>query len=207
MPENGDRDWHMFSDENIALEREFKMNVLEWLNNGKPKLFKSPYEGNFIVRLLNNSLTPVKELGRMLHSFQSQAYEIAECTYENLVAYGFIKTGFPSDYVGLFKTYKLTDPSLFDSDGNVDIIEADNGGIVSFVIQDMWPGDIAYITFFDGTTEEIMIGITGSYTYVGDKKVSRIFIPQYQYEKIHRNIIGTINCYYYGARITAFDAI
>ncbi len=207
MPENGDRDWHMFSDENIALEREFKMNVLEWLNNGKPKLFKSPYEGNFIVRLLNNSLTPVKELGRMLHSFQSQAYEIAECTYENLVAYGFIKTGFPSDYVGLFKTYKLTDPSLFDSDGNVDIVEADNGGIVSFVIQDMWPGDIAYITFFDGTTEEIMIGITGSYTYVGDKKVSRIFIPQYQYEKIHRNIIGTINCYYYGARITAFDAI
>lgn len=205
--ENVLRDWHMFSDANIALEREFKMNVLEWLNNGKPKLFKSPYEGNFIVRLLNNSLTPIKELGRMLHNFQSQAYEIAECTYENLVAYGFIKTGYPSDYVGLFKTYKLTDDSLFDTNGNVDIQEADNGGIVSFVIQDMWPGDIVYVTFFDGTTEEIMIGITGSYTYVGDKKVSRIFIPQYQYEKIHRNIIGTINCYYYGARITAFDAI
>jgi len=69
MPQDGLRDWRMFSDENIALEREFKMNVLEWLNNGKPKLFKSPYEGNFIVRLLNNSLTPIKELGRMLHNF------------------------------------------------------------------------------------------------------------------------------------------
>lgn len=205
VAENTLRDWHMFSDENIALEREFKMNVLEWLNNGKPKLFKSPYEGNYIVRLMNNSLTPIKELGRMLHNFQSQAYEIAECTYENLVKYGFIKVGFPSDYVGLFRTFNFNDSANFNANGDVDI--SFDGSLVSFTIQDMWPGDIVYLTFFDNTTEEIMIGITGSYTYIGEKNVKRIVIPQYQYEKIHRNVIGTINCYYYGARITAFDAI
>ena len=59
MPENGLRDWHMFSDENILLEREFKLEVLAWLNDGHPKLFKSPYEGNYIVRLMKNQLTPV----------------------------------------------------------------------------------------------------------------------------------------------------
>jgi hypothetical protein len=36
------------------------------------------------------SLTPIKELGRMLHSFTSTAYEIAEFNYDNLVAYGFV---------------------------------------------------------------------------------------------------------------------
>lgn len=206
MPQDGLRDWRMFSDENIALEREFKMNVLEWLNNGKPKLFKSPYEGNFIVRLLNNSLTPIKELGRMLHNFQSQAYEIAECTYENLVAYGFIKVGFPTDYVGLFRTYNFTDPENFNANGDIEITFDDS--LVSFTIQDMMPGEIVYLKFNDiEKVEEIMIGITGSYTYTGDKTVKQVFIPQHQYDKIYRKIIGTINCYYYGARITAFDAI
>jgi hypothetical protein len=42
----------MFSTENIKLEREFKNAVLDWLNDGIPKLFKSPYEGNYIVRLM-----------------------------------------------------------------------------------------------------------------------------------------------------------
>ena len=44
--------------ENIRLERQFKLEVLDWLTNGEPKLFKSPNEGNYIVRLLNVSLTP-----------------------------------------------------------------------------------------------------------------------------------------------------
>jgi hypothetical protein len=43
---------------NLAQERNFKMRVYEWLTNGKPKLFRSPSEGNFIVRLMNTSMTP-----------------------------------------------------------------------------------------------------------------------------------------------------
>lgn len=70
--------------ENIMLERKFKMEVLNWLNNGEPKLFRSPSEGIFLVRLLNVSLSPVDSLGRMLHSFSATAYEIDECTPELL---------------------------------------------------------------------------------------------------------------------------
>ncbi len=75
---------------NLQLERDFKMEVLAWLTNGEPKLFKSPTEGNYIVRLMNTSLSPNDQLGRMLHTFSSTAYEIADLTYEALVQYGFV---------------------------------------------------------------------------------------------------------------------
>ena len=75
----------------VAMERKFKLEVLEWLNNGKPKLLRSPTEGNYIVRLTNVSLAPNDQLGRMLHTFNAQAYEIAECTQRNIQKY---KVGF-----------------------------------------------------------------------------------------------------------------
>lgn len=75
--------------DNFRCERQFKMDALAWLNNGKPKLFRSPAEGNFIVRLMNTSLTPNDTLGRMLHTFNTSACEIAACTFENLQSYGF----------------------------------------------------------------------------------------------------------------------
>ena len=74
---------------NIYQERLFKTEVLECLNNGKTKLFRSPTEGNFIVRLMNVSLSPNDTLGRMLHTFNCTAYEIADCTEDNLRIYGF----------------------------------------------------------------------------------------------------------------------
>jgi hypothetical protein len=77
--------------DNIQRERNFKLAVLDWLNNGEPKLFRSPGEGNYIVRLMNNSLSPNDTLGRMLHTFSSNAYEIADYNYENLSYYGFIR--------------------------------------------------------------------------------------------------------------------
>lgn len=76
---------------NIRAEREFKMQLLDWLNNGKIKLFRSPTEGNYLVRLMNVSLTPEDRLGRMLHSFQAQAYEVANLNYQNLLKYNFIQ--------------------------------------------------------------------------------------------------------------------
>ena len=63
---------------NIAAERDFKLEVLNWLNDGQPKLFRSPAEGNYIVRLMNVSLSPDDKLGRMLHTFNCNAYEISE---------------------------------------------------------------------------------------------------------------------------------
>jgi hypothetical protein len=56
---------------NLKREREFKLEVLNWLNNGQPKLFRSPTEGNYIIRLMNISLAPEDKLGRMIHTFNS----------------------------------------------------------------------------------------------------------------------------------------
>jgi hypothetical protein len=75
---------------NIAKERAFKLAVLDWLNDGKPKLFRSPTEGNYLVRLMNVSLSPNDTLGRLLHTFSATAYEIEEINYDTLLNYGMI---------------------------------------------------------------------------------------------------------------------
>jgi hypothetical protein len=70
---------------NFYQERIFKTEVLAWLTNGEPKLFRSPGEGNFIVRLMNISLSPNDTLGRMLHTFTATAYEIAKSDIDSLI--------------------------------------------------------------------------------------------------------------------------
>lgn len=69
---------HNLSSSNIRNEREFKLAVLDWLNNGEPKLFRSPTEGNYVVRLMNVTLQPNDTLGRMLHTFSATGYEVEE---------------------------------------------------------------------------------------------------------------------------------
>lgn len=76
--------------ENFEKERNFKMEALEWLTNGKPKLFRSPGEGNYIVRLMNTSLSPNDQLGRMLHTFSSTAYQIADGNFDDIKANKFL---------------------------------------------------------------------------------------------------------------------
>ena len=75
---------------NYAAERKFKLAVLEWLTNGEPKLFRSPAEGNYVVRLINTSLSPNDTLGRMLHTFSSTGYEIADNDTITLIEKGLI---------------------------------------------------------------------------------------------------------------------
>lgn len=74
---------------NITIERKFKQAVMEWLTDGKPKLFRSPTEGIYMLRIMNVSLSPQDTLGRMLHSFSATGYEIAESDIENLINTGF----------------------------------------------------------------------------------------------------------------------
>ena len=69
----------------------FKLSVLDWLNNGKVKLFKSPGEGNYLIRLMDTSMSPENALGRMLHNITSTAYECADCNYNNMIAYDIIR--------------------------------------------------------------------------------------------------------------------
>lgn len=65
----------------------FREKVLAWLQDGKPKLFKSATEGNIIVRLMNISTSPNQTLSRMIGTFNAQATEIAEATSDNYIKY------------------------------------------------------------------------------------------------------------------------
>lgn len=98
--------------ENIRAERLFKLEVMEWLTNGKPKLFKSPTEGNYLVRLLNTSLSPNTTTGRMLHSFTATAYEVGSTEFQSLLSYGLFKTPDLETSIMRFKTVFLNDIKL-----------------------------------------------------------------------------------------------
>ena len=76
---------------NITAERRFRQAVLDWLNDGQAKIFKSSTEGVYLIRLMNVSLTPEDKLGRMIYSFQATAYELDSISYDNLIKYGFEK--------------------------------------------------------------------------------------------------------------------
>ena len=144
--------------QNIASERYFKRSVLEWLNNGYPKLFRSPTEGNFIVRIMNVSLTPIDTLGRMLHSFKATAYEVGNFTIDNLNKYGIIDNKEKLSTLTRWTTINLVEKSAEYNgvDGWYSLNES--RPFQTIKIQDCLPGTIFYI---DGM--EIMIGATGSY--------------------------------------------
>jgi hypothetical protein len=78
------------SKENFAWELDFKLKVLDWLNNGKPKLYRSPAEGTYLVCLMNVSLKPEVALGRMLHSFTATAYEVGSADLQTLKKLNFL---------------------------------------------------------------------------------------------------------------------
>lgn len=70
--------------DNINKEKQFRDDVIQFLNDGKPKLFKSMTEGNQIVMLTNVSFTPNDQLGRMLYEFSATAVEIADYNFNNV---------------------------------------------------------------------------------------------------------------------------
>lgn len=72
-------------DYNVTAERIMKLEVLEWLNNGQPKLFRSPTEGNYLIRLMNVSLSPEDKLSRLIHSFSATGYEIGEPNIRGMI--------------------------------------------------------------------------------------------------------------------------
>lgn len=57
-------------------EREFREQLVAWLNDGEPKLYRSMPEGNLIVMLTDINLTPDTQLGRMLYNFSATMYEV-----------------------------------------------------------------------------------------------------------------------------------
>lgn len=147
--------------QNIQTERDFKFEVLEWLNNGEPKIFRSPGEGNYIVRLINVSMAPNDTVGRMLHTITGTAVEIADWSYAGLEEYGFIQIEDPSTKQIRWETIDLDKSGIGSSDNIL------NYRAIALRFEGMVPGDKIYIN--DGIKRngayglEVVIGATGYY--------------------------------------------
>ena len=103
-------------DENIAIERRFKIAVLDWLNDGSIKLFKSPYEGNYLVRLTNISLSPNDTTSRMIHTFSCTATEVADYSVSALKDYDLltdIEASQPVEITKIINLYQFFDENRF----------------------------------------------------------------------------------------------
>lgn len=184
---------------NIAAERWFKLTVLDWLNNGKPKLFRSPAEGNYIVRLLNTSLSPNDTVGRMLHTFTSQAYEVEKYSYDKLKEYGltqkkdFIATVPKWSTVGISDFYKRDDDdNLILDENNQPIIDTEAitgnwlkklknsaSGCSEVNLTDFVPGTMIEIKLATNPLPTyIRIGSTGNYHFVTEDIITSITYPE-----------------------------
>lgn len=84
------RDYNITKVNDIVYEKAFRDKVEKFLYDGKVKIFRSPTEGAFLIRLMDVSFTPQQVLGRRIWNFSATAYEVAELNEENLKKYGFI---------------------------------------------------------------------------------------------------------------------
>lgn len=178
--------------QNIKAERTFKMLALEWLTNGQPKIFRSPGEGNFIVRLMNCSLSPNDSTGRMLHSFNCTAYEVADYTYQELNNYGFITIDNPNVETIHWMTVNLNEM------GYGDLIDRP---ATTARFEGLLPGTVLELVLANGKTLEIQIGTTGAYYADFGVGISSIKIKNgsslngqmtYSYYTTTSNIFSTI---------------
>lgn len=174
--------------DNIRAERLFKTEVLDWLNNGGIKLYRSPTEGNFIVRLMNVTTSPTDSLGRMLHTFNCSAYEMSEPTYDNLISFGILA---PEDNTIQTMRWKTVDirQAIIDnanSEKPKDYIQLNFGmnlgvntelAVYTLDFEGMTPG--SYFLLGEGPTAstKFYIGVTGTYHFVSEIPYSYVAIP------------------------------
>lgn len=85
-------------------EQKFRDKVLNFLQNNKVKLFKSPTEGNILVKLMNITLEPVDGLNRHLYNFSCTATEIDDFNLLNCDKYNIQR-------IGEYKDIKLEEES------------------------------------------------------------------------------------------------
>lgn len=181
--------------ENIKDERDFKLVVLDWLTNGEPKLFRSPAEGNYIVRLMNTSLSPQDTLGRMLHTFSCTAYEIAAYDYDGLIKYGMLQgDSDASETIVRFSSHQF----VSSDKGSDDIFPTVSANIRAITVDHAPPGSIIKID-----NMPIMIGATGCYEIPYGANIQTISLPN---DSTAPNQ-GVITIQYDAYTVSAFDLI
>ena len=79
-------------------EREFREELVKWLNDGEPKLYRSMAEGSMVVMLTDVSITPMQSTSRRMWDFTATVYEIAEAdSLEKLDALGIYNVVTPDE--------------------------------------------------------------------------------------------------------------
>lgn len=76
----------------FIFEKIFRDKIIDFIDNGEVRLYRSTPEGNILVKLTDINFTPEQTLGRMIYSFSATATEIAEATIENYNIYDIITT-------------------------------------------------------------------------------------------------------------------
>lgn len=192
------------TDYNITAERIFKLKVLEFLNNGEPKLFRSPTEGNYIVRLSNSSLVPNDQLNRMIHTFSTTATEIDNYNYSKLGEYNLLDISEPVVKQLRWKTILISDvinAAAVNGDTGLWLSIGSPNNIQSIQCLGMLPGDKIQIHYNDATgsgISDVQIGVTGAYYTSFDVSPMSISIMNTCRQ-------GQITIGYYGTSLNHFD--
>lgn len=150
---------------NINAERRFKNDVLDWLNDGKVKLLRTATEGNYLVRIMNVSMSPIDTLGRMLHNFSCSAYEIDAVTEEAMTKFGIIDA---TEDLALQTRWVSVELNTLQPGRR----QISNRTATSVNIVDMIPGTKVYFYFASGDVEEVVIGVTGAFKFEGAEIIS-----------------------------------
>ena len=177
------------TDENTKSERYFKLKVLDWLTDGNVKLFRSPEEGNYLVRLVNISFSPENTLGRMLHNFSCTAYEIDELTYDNLIKYGIITE---KNIINMIEQWSSIDLSHITTNNEFIQVSPMGISINNIIINNFAPGDQIKLNYANSTESNIFtIGVTGSLELTKEERqIATIFVKfNDQLNQINRELI------------------
>lgn len=102
-----------WSNQNVYSERKFREAVIEWIQDGKPKLFRSETEGNMIVVLTDVSISPLSDKNRVVWTLACTATEIAEYNAENLIKFNLTPNEITSNPLMSFKN-NITRETLFN---------------------------------------------------------------------------------------------
>ena len=90
-------------------ERGFREELVKWLNDGEPKLYRSKTEGLMVVMLTDVMLTPNKTLSRRLYSFSATVYEIGDGNSLDVL-----------DSLGIYDVHSPNDPTQTGGEGGED---------------------------------------------------------------------------------------
>lgn len=194
---------------NFMAEREFKLRVLDWINDGKVKLFRSPGEGNYLVRLMGTTMSPNNTVSRLIHTFNSQAYEMADCEYKNLIEYGILQEGEINPVVIKWRTVNVNKDLLNNVSSTTEIngvkyVKLNQHTLTTFQIDGLMPGTILVLENYKGERQQIIIGITGAYYIDESVEINAVYLPE---ETLKRNQGINIVYSYYDTVVNAFDDI